>query len=142
MYSWLVKEPVFLFPSASRNRQFTAKRLLEPHWKARILRFFRNLGIPLHDIAVRINKLSESEMFAKHSTQFQNLDLDDLLNRTEYQIYFVRYRALSHQAVRFFLFQFSKIFSTNFFHLVYATSKVSLTFFRRYTVKNICNLVN
>lgn len=90
MYSWLVKEPVFLFPSTSRNRQFTAKRLLQPHWKARILRYFRKLGIPLHDIEVRKTELFKSEIFAEYSIELQDSGLDDLPSRTEYQIYFKR----------------------------------------------------
>lgn len=81
VYSWIVEEPVFLALSTRKYRRYTAKRLLQPLWKARILEYFKKLGIRLHDIEVKKSKLPE---------EFQHIIPDNESDSTEYQINFMR----------------------------------------------------
>ena len=90
VYSWIVEEPVFLSLSTHLYRRYTAKRLLEPLWKVKILEYFRKLGIRLHDIEVRKSKLSETEKFARYPKELQSMILENDNDRTEYQINFIR----------------------------------------------------
>ncbi len=90
VYSWIVEEPVFLSPSMSRHRRFTANRLLDPLWKVRILLYFKKLGIRLHDIEVKKTKFSETEKFARYPKELQSFLLEEAPDRAEYQINFIR----------------------------------------------------
>ena len=99
VYSWIVEEPVFLSLSTRKYRRYTAKRLLQPLWKARTLEYFKKLGIRLHDIEVRKSKLSEKDKIAKLPAEFQHIILDNESDSTEYQINFMRKNNLG-QVVR------------------------------------------
>ena len=90
VFSWIVEEPVFLSLATRKYRRYTAKRLLQPLWKVRILEYFKKLGIRLHDIEVRKSTLQENEKLAKLPTEFQHITLDNENDNTEYQINFMR----------------------------------------------------